>query len=110
VGTNVPVTVSAYVLDSATLAPTQLAEAVRGGISPTPSVNVTSNPTGRISGSPVVIGGGSASGTVTVLAIASGTVTVTAAKPATPAGFDTPGSFCGSDGTRPCNQLRVIIP
>jgi hypothetical protein len=108
VGDNVSLTVSAYVLDPTTLAPTQLAEALRDNLSA--SVNVTSNsPAGVISGSPVVITGGNASGTVTLHAASSGTATVTAAKPSTPTGFDKPASSCGADGKQPCNQLRVII-
>jgi Divergent InlB B-repeat domain len=107
-GHNASLTVSGYVLDPTTLVP-QLAEAIRGGISPTPSVTVTSSPAGLISGSPVVIGAGSISGTVTVLANSPGTITVTAATPSTPAGFDTPGSKCDTSGTQPCNQLQVFV-
>jgi len=98
VGDNVSLTVSSYMLDAATLAPL-LPEALRDTLSA--SVSVTSNsPSGVVSGSPVVITGGNASGPVTVVAESSGTATITAAKPSSPAGFDTPSSG---------NHLGVVI-
>jgi hypothetical protein len=97
-GSNLNLTVTTYALDGTTLAPKYL-EPLAGGLSA--SVAVSSNSgAGVISGSPVTIPGGSATGTLTLNAKAKGTATVTVTKPTTPAGFSTPSSG---------NQLQVFI-
>ncbi len=76
--------------------PTQLILPVRGGL--VPSTTVSNNSTAAvISGSPLLISAGNATGTVTLQAVAQGNATITAA---TPAGFSTPAG-----GT----QLGVVI-
>jgi hypothetical protein len=94
---SIDLSVGVVVLDAATLAPTAIFEALRGGI--VASVAVTSSGAAVIApdSSPVIIGAGNISGSVTLQLQTTGQATVTVA---TPPGFTTP-SFG--------NQLTVII-
>jgi hypothetical protein len=97
VNTNISLTLKAVVLIAG--APTEVEQMVRGGL--TASVTVASNnlSAATITNSPVSIGAGASSGSVTVHAVQSGTATISISP--TPTGFTKPSTG---------DHLNVIIP
>jgi hypothetical protein len=93
----VALTISAAVLTN-TLAPTQIYQAVMGGLSPSVTVTDSNTSVAAIqSANPVPIPAGSSSGTVTVQGVATGNATITAVAPS---GFSTPSTG---------NALGVVV-